>query len=570
MDVAALEDAARLHAAGKLDEAEQAYQALLAKEPRNPDLLNLYGVLLGQKGNLFDSVRLIGEAIRINPESLPYYWNLAVAKAAGGDVTGALAIYSDLGMLHMENERFEEALAAFTEGARLDPQNAQIATNAGVALGKMHRWDEALVWFDRVLAIHPDFVPAITNRGNALWGKQDSVAGIAEYRRAAEMDPSNPYAQLNYGYAIGQLGKVDDALVYYRKAIDLAPESGRGRYDHALLLLMRQRFKEGFAELDWRWHVDYGYKEPRRTYAQPVWRGEPPDKLGGPLMIMPEQGYGDQLLFSRYLKPLAKQGYEVLVETPPALQRLLAFSLAECRNITVTNRGVVESPVPWLQRMRGRKKRFAAYVGMVSLPARLTPVLGEKLPQPPYLSVPPELVAKWRARVEGINPGTVKVGIVWSGDPRRDDFDANLVNRQRSLKPEQLAILDGLPGVTLVSLQKGPTSSGIKPFLNETKFVDFMDEVGDFADTAALMQCLDMSIAVDTSVANLAGALGIPFWVILRLNSDWRWSDMGDVSPWFPTARMFRQTAYGDWGPVLNELRQALMEFAAQRASGNG
>jgi tetratricopeptide (TPR) repeat protein len=560
-----IQAAAALHTAGRLDEAEQAYKALLAKEPRNPDLLNLYGALIGQKGDLAESIRLIGEAIALKPDDPSYYWNLATAQAALGNIVAALQIYLDLGNAHLKQGRFDEALATYEQGLRVAPENPQLATNAGVVLGKLHRWDEAIERFSQALKHTPDFVPAMTNRGNALWGKYDFDAAMADYRRAVALDAANPYAQLNYAYAVHQRGgDLDEAMRHYEQAILLNPDFAKAHFDYGQLLLSRARFAEGFAELEWRWHASYEYKEPRRPYRQPVWRGESAGALNGTLLLIPEQGYGDHILLARYVRPLAEQGYDILLEAHPALHRLFRQSFAGEDRIEVALRKEIEAPVPWYKTIWDKKasRRFAAFTGMMSLPHRLHDRLGA-IPGVPYLSVDPSLIEQWKQRIARLPTGTLKVGIAWSGDPRPGDFEASRVDSQRSLKPEQLTILNGLKGITFVSLQKGATAAAGKAYLANTDFVDFMDEAKDFADTAALMHCLDLIVSVDTSVANLAGALALPLWVLLRRSGDWRWLDTGNISPWFHTARLFRQRTVGDWQPVLNELAAALSDFSA-------
>ncbi len=546
-----LEAAARLHEAGDLKGAEKAYKALLTLNRRDPDLLNLYGVLKGQLGDAAASVRYIQQAIAIKSDDVQFYWNLAMAQAAAGARKAAMQLFLDIGQALIDAENFDGALAAYRQGLTIDSGNPQLGVSAGIALGRMHRWDECVAAFDDVLAAHPDFTAAVTNRGNALWGQGNWPAAMRDYRRAAELEPRNAVAQLNCGFALGQLGHTAEGLAAYERALKLDPAFAKAHYDYGQLLLMAGCYDDGFPHLEWRWHDAYRYKEPRRAYPQPVWKGEPASSLGGKLLVFPEQGYGDMILLSRYVPHLAAAGYDVLFEVRPALKRLFEQSFGNVAGVTLRDFGSAGTD-------------FAAYVGLYSVPGFLRTTL-QSVPSAAYLHTDKSLRQEWKSRIDGLGTTGLKVGLVWSGDPRPEDLDAAQVNRQRSLSLAQFARFATVPGIAAFSLQKGaPAEEALTP-PDGLILHDLMPDVTDFADTAAMIDALDIVIAVDTAVVNLAGALGKTVWALLRVNSDWRWSESDPHSAWYPTARLFRQVSFGDWNPVLNEVRDALLAEVAKR-----
>jgi hypothetical protein len=257
----------------------------------------------------------------------------------------------------------------------------------------------------------------------------------------------------------------------------------------------------------------------------------------------------------------------VLFEARPALKRLFQQSFAGNPRVSLIDYGSADgaSGKGLLGGLMGRAApAFAAYVGLYSVPGFLHTTL-QSVPSAPYLHTDVALRKTWRARVDALKTQGLKVGLVWSGDPRPDDLDASQINRQRSLSLAQFARFATVPGIAAFSLQKGAPAEEAKTPPTGLVLHDLMTEAKDFADTAALIDALDIVIAVDTAVVNLAAALGKETWALLRVNSDWRWSEADPRSAWYPTARLFRQTRLGDWDPVLEDVRTALAAEVATR-----
>jgi hypothetical protein len=295
---------------------------------------------------------------------------------------------------------------------------------------------------------------------------------------------------------------------------------------------MQGRYARGWAEHEWRWQYRSFPASPRHTDS-PSWRG---DALAGRrLLTWAEQGLGDTLQFVRYTRLLAQRGANVVLEVQPELLRLMRESLPE---VEVVARGTVP-------------RRFDLQAPLLSLP-HLLDTRVETIPADvPYLHAQPERVAAWAQRL-GEPDGRLRVGLAWAGSPSFQN------DRQRSLPVRHLAHLAEIPGVEWFSLQKNPAEP---PPL---ELSDWTTELVDFADTAALMMHLDLVISVDTAVAHLAGALARPVWVLLPHPPDWRWFLDRTDSPWYPTARLFRQPRSADWSTVMHDLTAELESLKLQ------
>jgi tetratricopeptide (TPR) repeat protein len=547
------DEAVRLHEEGRLSEAEVIYKALLAKTPKHPDLMHLYGVLLAQQGAPSRAIELIGHAIRLRPGNVGYLENLAAAQHAGGQDEAAVRTMLLAGDRYLALKQHEEAIRVYAEALELQPHNPHLLSNTGVVLARMLRFDEALPWFERAIAQSPDFADAILNRGNirAFHGAYGDA--LADYRHAESLFPDSHMPPYNIAFALNALGRVEQSLAYYDRALTLKPDFAKAHHDKGLALLSLGRFSEGFPELDWRWAPDFGYAEPRRPYKQPVWKG---GTVKGRLLVFPEQGYGDAILLSRYIPALAAEGHQVLLEAPAPLLRLFEANFSECAGVSIVPKASATKPG---QPASGLPS-FAAYVGLFSVPARLktSAVFGES-----YLKSDAGLALQWAKLMASACGQGPRIGLVWAGEPREKDTTGYLLDRQRSLKFSQFEPFLKVPGLSFVSLQKGAAAEQLSEAAGDMLVYDPMPEVKDFADTAAIVENLDLVITVDTAVANLAGALGKPVWVLCRFNTDWRWMLEGSITPWYDSARVFRQKNLGDWEPVLQEVLAALRALSA-------
>jgi hypothetical protein len=356
----------------------------------------------------------------------------------------------------------------------------------------------------------------------------DAVASI---RRALELKPDLAEAHNALGLAWQDQGRIADALACYQRAIDLKPQFAEAHLNRALLWLLKGDFEQGLAEYEWRWRTRL---KPlvRCPYQRPYWDGGPLE--GKTLLIHAEQGLGDTIQFIRYAALPRERGARVMLGCPKPLLRIL-------RSYRFLDR-LVEEITPALD--------FDVYCPLMSLPGVLKTTLASVPADVPYLFAAPELVQKWRERLGSLEG--FKIGIAWRGSPSH----AN--DRARSIPLSCFKPLAALPGVRLVSLQKGPGAEQLQDPADSFPVTEAGSRLDDFMDTAALLRNLDLLITCDTAVAHLAGALGVAVWVALPLVPDWRWLLDRSDSPWYPTMRLFRQQAPDDWTGVFERIRAAL------------
>jgi tetratricopeptide (TPR) repeat protein len=397
----------------------------------------------------------------------------------------------------------------------------------GIAYRALKRFNEAESSYRRALLLDPDFAEALSNLGNLMHQKGDLDAALKYQRRARDIEPGRAEFHSNLGTSLYDCGDLAAAEDCYRRAISLKPDYADAHFHLGVIRLHRGDFREGWREYEWRWRAST-FEHGRRDFKQPQWRGE--DLKGAHILLYPEQGFGDTLQFVRYVKQVAASGGRVWLESPPELLRLLT-------RIEGAERVFANGTAP---------ADFAWQCPLMSLPFAFGTELATVPVAIPYLAAEPEAASWWRQRLAA-RPG-LRVGITWAGrrTHRRD--------RARSFSPAHLAPLADIKGAAFYSLQK---EAATIPAWAE----DLTPGIGDFADTAAAISALDLVVTADTAVAHLAGALGTPVFILLPWISDWRWLEARADSPWYPTARLFRQQIPHDWGGVVTDVVQAIGQF---------
>ncbi|MBB6249963.1 tetratricopeptide repeat protein [Nitrospirillum iridis] len=515
------------HRAGKLSAAATAYEQLIAvtsaRQPEHRAALGNLGALRLSQGDAADADRLFEAAL-----------NLASNDAGLLDNRGAAL--KALGRLSEAAEYHRRAIAA-------DPGKASAYGNLGICLTAQGDLGGALRCLERATALAPAVAEPWHNLGVAREGLGDLRAAIQAYRRALAADPGFLPAWINLGTTLDAVGDAVGAVAAYDSGLALAPSDAKLRWNRSQSLLGLGRYAEGWADFEWRWSGNASMAAQRRPFAMPLWDGQ--DLGGAPLLVHSEQGWGDTLQMLRFLAPAAHAaGGPLIVETRAELIRLIASSLPLLG---------LDSP-PTLLPLAGDFPGIAglpdagAHVPMMSLPGRLGITL-DRLPGAPvpYLRAPEDSRRRWAERI-ATKRGEVAIGLVWQGNP------GHWNDRRRSLTPSLLAPLLHRPGIAWFSLQKDAD-----PALVETLgLVPLGDALTDFAETAAAIDALDLVIAVDTSVAHLSAALGKPTWLLLPHVAEWRWMQTRSDSPWYPSMRLFRQPASGDWPAVVAAVGQAL------------
>ncbi len=358
---------------------------------------------------------------------------------------------------------------------------------------------------------------------------------VAAYERAIAIDPGRPHMYYNLGSALKEAGRIEPAMVQLRRAVELKPDFYEASYSIALTQLLQGNWTEGWRGYELRWKCA-SFRSPRRDFIQPMWDGADPQ--GRTILLHSEQGFGDTIQFVSLATLVAGRGAKVIVVCQPELRRLVS---------TVAG---VDRVMGWDEPLAD----FDLHCPLLSLPY----LLGLKLEQLPvamaYVSAPAPDVEKWRQKLLDF-PGVLKVGLCWSGGPHP---------RSRSIPLAAMTSLADVAGTRFFSLQRGEHSAEDRAAREALKLVDYTDQLNDFADTAGLIANLDLVISVDTAVAHLAGAMQKPVYMLLKFMPDFRWMLDREDSPWYPTMRLFRQAKAGDWGGVVQSVKEALVKSAGK------
>lgn len=383
--------------------------------------------------------------------------------------------------------------------------------------------------FRRAIAAAPGSGALLCNIAAALHQRgQRWKAGIC-WRHALALDPTLAQAHEILGTINQEEGRLQAAIAFFRHATVIDPDRAGAHVEEAMCHLLAGDYPRGWQQYRWRWRGDA--VQAARRFTQPEWNGQ--DIAGRTILLHAEQGYGDTLQFCRYVPLVARQA-RVILEVQPPLRRLLNGMTGVIR---VVGRGEALPP-------------FDLHCPLMSLPAIFGTALQTIPAQIPYLTVEPGRTALWRSRLPENQP---QVGLCWAGHPahRRDG--------ERSLPLARLRPLLRHRGAGWHVLQKDMRPAdrlalSTVPWLAEHRF-------SDFADTAALIAVLDLVVTVDTAVAHLAGALGVPTWLMLPWVGDWRWLGGRDDSPWYPSLRIFRQPIPGDWDSVLARVKRTFGQW---------
>lgn len=519
--------AQRAQQAGELDKAERHYRTALKEQPNNFDALHGLGGIERERGHFGTALTLVQEALKADP-----------GRADG---------FSSLGLVFYALKDFARALTSFDAGLRLAPDDVELRNRRGVALLELGRSKEALGEFERVLACAPNHIDALGNRANTLFKLNRPAEAIQLYDRALELKPGSAPLWTNRAIALRRLERPHEALLSAKRALAAQPDFAPARFVDATVRLYLGDFAAGWHGYEWRWGGVMASE--RRKLAAPLWGGAG-DIAGKTILLHAEQGFGDTIQFVRYAPLLAARGANVLLEVQPPLVRLLS-GMRGVAQVVPRN-----APLP----------PFDLHCPLLSLPLAFGTALDGIPADVPYVAPPDDAAACWSARRAPMrNDGRPRIGLVWSGERAHD----NDINRSMSLA--ELAPLLDLPHLKFVSLQHDVRDADAALLKTRSDIVQFGKTFSDFADTAGAIAQLDAVISVDTAVAHLAGAMGKPLFLLLPFAADFRWLRERSDSPWYPTARLFRQRQFGDWTcaveALCRELRGAQFYPAAQSLS---
>lgn len=530
--------AVQLHQRGDIGSAEQLYRQVLRGNQRHAGALHLLGVIHLQRGELGDALAACEAALAANPRS-------AGAHQTQGDALHDLA-------------RYAEAVAAYDRCLALDPGCFVAWSNRGSALLRSRRFNEAVSSYGHALALPGNgdvrtptqwLANPYLNRGAALQELGRFEAALDSFDRAIAADPGLAAAHANRGCTLDCLGRPQEALASCERAIALKPDYATAHLNRAMTLLRLGRFPEGWAEYEWRWrNIESALYRDWRQSSVPAWLGREP-LAGKTVLLRAEQGYGDALQFVRYARLVRERGAKVVLEVHPALRRVMSRLEGVAQVISPGEpAGDVDFQCP-----------------LMSLPLAFGTTL-ETIPSAQrYLTAEPALVERWRMRLG--ERRCLRVGLVWSGGLRPNEPEYWSANGRRNIELQRLTGLDH-PRIEYVSLQKGQPAEAEPQELARSgwrgpRLFDQTRELADFAETAALIENLDLVISVDTATAHLAAALGKPTWILSRFDGCWRWLMSRCDSPWYPSVRLFRQQAPETWDDVVRQVRDELFGLVA-------
>ncbi|UKJ73966.1 tetratricopeptide repeat protein [Azospirillum brasilense] len=483
-------------------------------------LLSARAAALYRDGRVEEAARLFRGLLAARPAEALALWNLSLCRLDGRDAAAA--------------ERLARRARA------LAPQEAEGHAKLGLALAAQGRREEALAASRAALACDPAHAPSLSNLGALTIQIGEDAQALRLAERALRLAQDLGEAQVVRGDALVHLGRPRDAEEAFRGALRVAPQLTVAHWNLAHLLLRLGDYAAGWAEYEWRWRSE-ALAGQRRPFRQPLWDGT--DLAGRTILVHAEQGLGDTIQFIRFLDHVLQAApARVHLEAHGPLLPLLERNTDPAR-VTVIPRapdfpGVSGLPDTDVQ------------IPLMSLAGLFCPSLEAIPARVPYLRPDPRRVAAWSERlVEGPGP---RVGLVWAGNPSFHG-DAQRSPRLAGLRP----VLD-VPGVRFFGLQKGPGREDLEGVAMPPSFTDLGPDIADFADTAAIMSNLDLVISSCTGPAHLAGALGVPVWIVLPHAPDWRWLMGREDSPWYPTARLFRQTRVGDWSGPAEAVARAL------------
>jgi tetratricopeptide (TPR) repeat protein len=502
------------HQAGRLAEAEALYRQVLGVNPNQPDAWHLLGLIARRRGKQAQAIQYLQNATALNPSFPEGHYNLGNA-------------FSDV-------NDWDNAAASYRRALVLDSRLAEAHISLGSILRKKGDLDQAVACYRNAVELRPDDADARNDLGVALHDKGEYSAAIECCCQALALRPNYAEAHHNIGRSLKEMGECEEAIVQFRQALELKPDLVEAHAGLGTLLLLRGDFQQGWSEYEWRWKSE---TMKARAFGRPTWEGQ--SLLGKTVLLHSEQGLGDTFEFIRYAACVKELGATTYVEC----QRPLTKILASCR---------------FIDRLIARGDELPAFdfqSPLLSLPRLLKTSLNSIPATVPYIFADPALVARWSEILEDVRG--VRIGINWRGREGEGAY------RRRDIPLDCFVALAQIPGVRLISLQKGGRQD-LAGAANSTAIFYPGDDVdtisGPFMDTAAIMKNLDLVITSDTSIPHLAGALGVPVWLALPFVPDWRWLQNRQDNPWYPTMRLFRQKWPGDWIGVFSEIRTALIE----------
>ncbi len=541
-----LMQAERLVALGRKEEALPLYERISSLVPNSKEALLGQAARLSAEKRSEEAVTLLQTAAQDFPNAWDVHFSLGGALFEVQRYRECKEAFERVAQLHPTSTRnlglmgltlhqageLEAARDFYLRALRLDPNHMDTMSNLCALLIDMDQLNLAETLIRRALQLQPDFLPAHSNLGTILARKGDLLGAVHSFREVLHHDPGHIPALCSLTFLHDTLGDDEGAAGFSRLAFEADPESPAAQFNFSMHVLASGDYARGFRFYERRWELRQFVKT--RKMLQPQWLGE--SLAGKRVFVYPEQGMGDTIQFVRYLPLMAARGAEVILEVQPPLERLMADVAGAAQ----------------VHRAGQYKGYYDLHCPLMSVAYAFGTELHTIPAQFPYLSADPADVERW-ARI--LDAQELRVGLVWSGNP------AHTKDRVRSAHLRDFRAVLETPGVRFYALQKGPGLRELPEIPESFQPVVLDAELKDFGETAAAIAHLDLVITVDTAVAHLAGAMGKPVWILVAKSPDWRWMRDRSDSPWYPTAKIFRQDVLGDWSGMLERVR---VELAAR------
>jgi len=540
---------------GNLDGAVQSYRAALDLEPQLVEAHFNLGLAYQGSGRFDLAVDCYRKALEIQPDYFSALNNLGQVLSLTGNRSAAEAAYCraiavnpklaephfNLGELAVMRKDLDSAVTHYRRAIEINPEMVEAYNNLGNVFQKQGNFDAAARCYRKVVKLKPELAEGYYNLGSTLKDLDDAREAIKNLKHALRLKPGYKQALNNLALVYKNTGKLDQATRYFSEALALDPHFAEAHWNRSFTCLLKGDFANGWRDFEWR------FKQPKWKTLYPFrlkgtrWDGSfRPDQR---ILVHDEQGLGDTFQFVRYIPMVKQRVGTVIFETRKSLMPVLEGFAGIDEMIERSSDG-------------NPSARFDAYVPLMSLPYIFQTTPSTVPDIVPYLSAAPVKAVAWK---KFIGESGFKVGIVWAGRPEHMD------DRNRSCRLADFACLSKLPHIRWFGLQKGPAASQTGEWPASERFINLGEAFDDFTDTAGAIANLDLIISVDTSVAHLAGAMGKPVWVLLPFIPDWRWMMEREDTPWYPTMRLFRQPAQGNWNSVFNAVAHSLKN-ATQKA----
>lgn len=529
-------------ALGRYEQAVKTYNKAIALDRFNDQNYNNMGNLLKLLGKNKDALKMFFLAIKLNPLNFNAFNNVGILYETIGENEKAISSYKEairinpnfskavnnIGVVLYKQKKYDESASIFQIALDIDPDYTEVYSNMGAAFNKAQKYDEAQKALETAIKKMPTHGGAYTNLGNVYNKIHEYKKAVKMHEKSIELEPNGSNAYSNIGTSYKHLGFTNKAIEAYKKAIELKPDFENAHFDLSTVYLAKGDFINGLKEYEWRFKKDEMRShiiKHKHIFLKPMYKKDD-DIKGKTLLVHSEQGFGDSIMYARFLPKLKELGCKLVVECRDELKTL--FQTMPCVDVVI---GRDENKTP----------EFDYHLPIMSCAYVLDVKSKDDFPNEPYFDIEEN-------KEFDLNDKKIKIGLCWSASSTGESYEGkvfDLVNFEPLIKQNKIQIY---------SLQVGHGSEQIKEYGFEDSIIDLTDKLTDFKQTAKLMKELDLVISSDTSVAHLAGAIGVKAYTLLQKYPDWRWLYKGEESYLYPSMKLFRQKQNRNWKPVFQSL----------------